>query len=161
LIDNELRAVSIGIILILGVGLVGQYFYGGGLSQPFSEVGILGPAGKFGGYPSQLVIGSNYTLDLYVANHEGHSMMYTVYEKIGSRSSIINQTVSLATSPVASFWFVLPNNDTVVRPITVRLSTAGLNVRLVWELWVYSPVSDSLTYDGSWAQLFVNATEPV
>jgi len=159
LIDDELRAVSIVLLVLLGVGIAGQYFFAASLSQPFSEIGILGQNGKLSGYPTEpLVVGTNYTLDLYVGNYEGHSMMYTVYEKLGTQFSVINQTVPLAADPVAEYWFVLPNNDSATQPITVNLKSPGHEIRIVWELWDFAPSSNSWVYDGSWAQLFVNAT---
>jgi uncharacterized membrane protein len=158
MIDNEIRVAAIAIILLLGIGLTGEYFLAGSFSQPFSEVGILGPTGKLGDYPSNMRIGDNYALDLYVGNHEGHSMLYTVYEKLGTRSSVINQTVPLDTAPVASYQVVLPDNASITMPITVRLVNPGQSIRLVFELWTFSTTTETLVYEGSWAQLFVNAT---
>ena len=105
------------------------------------------------------MVGNNYTLDLYLANHEGHSMLYQVYEEVGSRASMINQTEPLSAVPVATYWFALPDNGSVTDPITVRLGSPGLQIRLIWELWDYSTSTNSWVYGGSWAQLFVNATE--
>jgi len=160
MIDGELKAASIAVLVLLGVGIAGQYYFAGSLSQPFSEIGILTSSGRLGPYPHDLVVGTNTTLDLYVANYEGHSMMYTVYEKLGTRSSLINQTVPLASDPVATYWFVLPNNDSITQPITVNLQSPGNETRIVWELWDFVPSSNSWVYDGSWAQLYVNATAP-
>ena len=146
--------------MLVGIGLAGEYFLAGEFSEPFSEVGILGPAGKLSGYPTNMTVGENYTIDLFVGNHEGHSILYTVYEKLGTRSSVINQTVPLGTPPVASYQFVLPNNSNVTRPINVRLMHPGQNIRLIFELWIFSTATETFSYEGSWAQLFVNATAP-
>jgi uncharacterized membrane protein len=159
MIDDTVRTASIGVLVMLAVGLVGQYYFATAITQPMSEVGLLGPTGTFSGYPSQMVVGTNYTLELYLVNHEGKSMIYAVYEEIGGPASMINQTVPLSSNPVETYWFVLPNNGTLVRPITVSLNSTGQDVRLVWELWAYSVGSSSWTYTGAWAQLFVNATE--
>ncbi len=158
MIDDQLRVAAVVIVALIGVGITGQYLLGGTLGQPFSEVGILGPGGQFAEYPTSMSIGTNYTIKLFVANHEGHSMLYQVYEKLGSKATPINQTSPLSSTPVASYGFALPDNGTAVRPISVRLDSPGLNVRIVWELWDYVPASNSWTYDGSWAQLYVNAT---
>jgi uncharacterized membrane protein len=155
-----LRAVAIVILVLLGIGLAGQYFFAKDLTQPISEIGILGPNGEFTGYPQSMTVGMNYTLELYVANHSGQSMLYQVYEKVGSSSSVINQTTPLDATPAATYWFALPNNGTVTQPITVNVPSPGNDTRLVWELWFYSTPTGSWTYDGAWAQLIVNATEP-
>jgi uncharacterized membrane protein len=155
-----LRAVSIVILVLLGIGLVGQYFFARDLTQPISEIGILGPTKEFSGYPNTMTVGVNYNLTLYVANHTGHSMLYQVYEKVGSQSSVINQTTPLDVNPVATYWFAVANNGTINQPITINASSPGQNIRLVWELWYYSTITGSWIYDGAWAQLIVNATEP-
>ncbi len=149
---------AVAIVILVGVGITGQYLLVGNLNQPFSQVGILGPNGQFANYPTSMTIGTNYTLELYVANHEGHSMLYQVYEKLGSKSSMINQTDPLTSSPVVSYGFALPDNGAAIRRINVSLPSPGLNVRIVWELWNFVPTSNSWRYEGSWAQLFVNAT---
>jgi uncharacterized membrane protein len=158
MIDHDLRIVSVGLLVILGVGVASQYYFGNSLSQPFSEIGILGPNSRFTEYPSQLTVGANYTLNLYVANHEGHSMLYQVYQLIGNQSSKVNQNTPMTGTPVSTYLFVLANNENVTQPVTVNLGTPGFQIRLVWELWYYSTPSESWEYDGSWAQLFVNAT---
>jgi uncharacterized membrane protein len=158
LIDSDLRAASLGVLVILGVGIAGQYYLAGSLSQPFSEIGILGPSGDFAGYPTQLSVGTNYTLNLFVANHEGQSMMYEVYQLRGNQSSIVSQSTPMAGTPVSTYYFVLPNDGNSTYPVTVELQAPGLEIRLVWELWYYSSASNSWTYEGSWAQLYVNAT---
>jgi uncharacterized membrane protein len=158
MIDGTIRAAALGILVIIAVGLVGQYYFVSNTSQPFSEVGILGPKGEFNDYPTQMTVGVNYSLNLYVVNNQGQSMMYAVYEELGNLSSIINQSTPLAASPVATYWFALPNGGNYTLPIIVKLSSAGQNVRLVWELWGYSESTATWTYTGAWAQLFVNAT---
>jgi uncharacterized membrane protein len=146
--------------VLLGVGLAGQFFFAKDLSQPLSEVGILGPKGEFSGYPNPMTVGTNYNLTLYVANHSGGSMLYQVYEKVGSNSSVISQTTPLDAAPVATYWFAVANNGTITQPITVNVSSPGQDIRLVWELWYYSTPTGSWTYYGAWAQLIVNATGP-
>jgi len=158
MMDSNVRIGAVVVIALIGVGLTAQYFLSGSLAQPFSEVGILGPNGQFSGYPSTMTAGQNYTLNLYVSNQEGHSMMYQVYEKLGSKTSVINQTTPLSSKPVATYGFVLPNNGTEISPITVNIATPGLNIRIVWELWDFVPATNSWEYEGSWAQIFVNAT---
>lgn len=142
------------------MGAAGQYYLPGHLSQPYSEIGILGPTGKFGGYGvnGTMTVGTSYPLELYVADHAGHSMLYEVYEKVGSQSSVISQTTPLSSPAVAVYWFALPDNGAVTQPINASVSAPGQNVRLVWELWYYS-ASGSWAYAGSWAQIYVNATE--
>ncbi|MCP8306169.1 MAG: DUF1616 domain-containing protein, partial [archaeon] len=99
MIDEEVSAVVLAVIVVIGIFSVSQAFLAGGVVEPFSELAVLGPNQKIGDYPKNLTAGENFTLYLYVGNHEGKVMYYRVYVKLGDRSSIINETTPLDSLP--------------------------------------------------------------
>ena len=126
--------------------------------EPFSELAVLGPNQKIGDYPKSLKAGENFTLYLYVGNHEGNVQYYRVYAKLGDRSSTINENVSLNAPSIAQYETVLTSNQTWVKPITLHIDKPGTNYRLVFELWNYRPDDGAFTYHGRWNQLWLNVT---
>lgn len=156
MIDEQLQAAAAGVIVLIAVFNVSGYYFANRNVEPFSELGILGPNQKIADYPTHVLTGQNFTLYLYVGNHEGQAMYYDVVAKLGDRSSVINENVSLASPPIASYGTVLLNNQTYLSPITLSLDHNGTNVRLVFELWVYQPNSSSFVYDHRFTQLWMN-----
>ncbi len=160
MIDDEVKGVLIAALLLMALLASAQYYYSRTTGEPFSELGILGPDQKIGGYPTTVLSGENVSLYLYVGNQEGHVMYYNVLVKLGDNSSVVNSTTYLHAAPVATYGVVLTNNQTLLEPITLNLTTPGTNVRVVFELWDYNTTTDSFTYTGLWNQLFVNVTSP-
>lgn len=135
-----------------------DYYYSHHVSEPFSELGILGPHMKIADYPSSVVAGRNFTLYLYVGNHEGHLEYYNVLVKLGDRNSTINENVSLDSTPIYTFSMMLVNNQTYLQPITLSIPHPGTNIRLVFELWAFNASTDTFTYTGIYNQLWLNVT---
>jgi uncharacterized membrane protein len=156
LIDEQITAVVVGIIVVIAVANASNFYLSNRVVEPFSELGILGPNQKIADYPKQLKPGQNFTLYLYVGNHEGKAMDYTVYAKLGNRSSVVNENVSMASPPTASYGIVLASNSTYLAPITMSLKQPGNNTRLVFELWTYQSNTSSFVYDHRWVQLWLN-----
>jgi uncharacterized membrane protein len=160
IVDEEVTAVVLALILIVGVFAVAQPFFANRVVDPFSELAILGPNKKIGDYPKSLVAGEKFTLFIYVGNHEGSSTYYRVYAKLGNRSSTINANVSLTVAPMAQYDVILQNNQTWLQPTTLQIDTAAINHRLVFELWRYRPQERTFVYDSKWVQLWLNVTRP-
>lgn len=158
MIDEEVSAVALAVIVVIGIFSVSQGFLAGRVVEPFSEVAILGPNQKIGDYPKNLTAGENFNLYLYVGNHERKVMYYRVYAKLDDQLSVINETVPLDASPIAQYETVLSNNQTWLKPITLRIDESGTNYRLVFELWVYEPDEGIFAYHGRWNQLWLNVT---
>ncbi|MDE1854264.1 MAG: DUF1616 domain-containing protein [Thaumarchaeota archaeon] len=160
MIDEQLQAATVGIIVLIAVFNVSGYYLANRNVEPFSELGILGPNQKIADYPTHALVGQNFTLYLYVGNHEGHVMYYQVLAKVGDRASVINENVSLAAPPVATYSTILRDNQTYLNQITLSLNHNGTNVRLVFELWVYRTNTTSFAYDHRFVQLWLNVTGP-
>jgi uncharacterized membrane protein len=156
LIDEQATAVLVGIIVVIAVANASNFYLSNRVVEPFSELGILGPNQKIADYPKQIKVGQNFTLYLYVGNHEGKVVDYSVYAKVGNRSSLVNENTSMASPPIANYGVVLPNNSTYLAPITMSLKQPGNNTRLVFELWTYQTNTSSFVYDHKWVQLWLN-----
>jgi uncharacterized membrane protein len=158
LIDDQITAVAVGILLIIAVSNVSSYYLANRTVEPFSELGILGPNQKIADFPTTVFTGENFTLYLFVGNHEGHVTYYQVQAKLGNRSSAVNDNVSLSATPIASYGMVLLNNQTYLHPITLSMSKSGTNVRLVFELWIYQANVSSFAYYHRFNQLYLNVS---
>lgn len=160
MIDDEVKAVAIIILLLSAVVAVYPIFEEGRIVEPFSELGLLGPLGKLGDYPRQLVVGQEFNLFLYVGNHEGRSEYYRVEAKVGDQSMNVSDTEPLGVPVFRSWEAVLLNESNTTIPITLSLGEAGLNRRLVFELWRYDSGSHVFVYHQRWTQLWLNVTAP-
>ncbi len=160
MIDEQLQAAAVGIIILIAVFNVSGYYLANRNVEPFSELGILGPNQKIANYPTHVLTGQNFTLFLYVGNHEGHTTYYQVLVKVGARSSVVNENVSLVATPIASYSTILRDNQTYLNPVTLSLNHNGTNLRLVFELWVYQMSAANFVYDHRLNQLFLNVTGP-
>jgi len=161
LIDERVTAALVALIVVVGAFSVSQAFLAGRVVEPFSELGVLGPNQKIGDYPNSMLVGENFTLYLYVGNHEGRSMYYRVYVKLSDRSSLVNENTSLDAPHIAYHDVILQNNQTWLKPVTLHIDKPGTNLRLVFELWTYTPDQEAFTYHNRWLQLWVNVTRPV
>ena len=159
MIDDNLQAAAVGVIVLIAVFNVSGYYLANRNVEPFSELGILGPNQKIADYPTTLMTGQNFTLYLYVGNHEGHVMYYRVLVKQGDRSNA-NGNSSLSAPPMASYGMVLRDNQPYLDPVTFSLGHNGTNVRLVFELWAFETNSSSFVYDLRSTWIYVNVTGP-
>lgn len=160
MIDEEVMAVVLAVIVVLGVFGVSQTIFAGRVMDPFSELAVLGPEKEIGNYPRTVVAGESFRLYIYVGNHEGHVIYYRVLVKLGDQASNVSDTQPLDASPLASYEFIIQHGGNRTRAVTLSLDTAGSNQRLVFELHAYSTKSGSFKYHGHWCQLWLNVTQP-
>jgi uncharacterized membrane protein len=126
----------------------------------FSELGVLGPDKKLSNYPNDLKVGQNFNLYLYLENHEGELMYYRVVAKQGDRESTINEQITLNSTVIAYWDYILINGEIITNSINLSMPNAGLNQRLVFELYAFDPQNNSFTYNHIWTQLWMNVTLP-
>jgi len=127
-------------------------------NEPFSELGVLGPGQKIGGYPTSAVVGQPFTLYVYVGNHEGEANYYRVLVKEGNQATVISNSTAASLSPVLTDSLILNDNSSTVFPVAPSMSTAGLNQRLIFELWMFNSTSSSFGYTGLWTDIWLNVT---
>jgi len=157
LIDEDLRTVLVGLLLVLAGFTVFQAFFADRVVEPFSELGILGPEMKIGDYPRELEVGESFDLYLYLGNHMGSVQYYRVYVKLGSRELNVSDTEPYPAPVLASYDAVLVDESNSTMPITLSVPESGVNLRLVFEMHRFS--DGGFVYHERWNQLWLNVTE--
>jgi len=160
LIDDEVKAVVLAIIIVAGVFSIAQLVVSERVVEPFSALGLLGPKMKIGDYPKNALVNQTINLYLFVDNHEGRVMYYVIYAKLGNKSTVINENVSAAAPILDVYEVVLPHGANATIPVSLKISKPHTNARLIFEMWVYDPESGELRYHGRWVQLWINVTAP-
>lgn len=158
MIDEEVRAVVLAVALVAGVFAASQTLQSGRVVEPFSEIGLLGPGMKIGDYPKNVLVNETFRLYLYIGNHEGRVMYYTVLVKLGDEATLINETAYAEAQVIDEYEAILPHGHNKTIPIDLRISQPARNLRLIFELW--SLEGGELRYHGRWLQLWMNVTAP-
>ncbi|MEM3694094.1 MAG: DUF1616 domain-containing protein [Candidatus Bathyarchaeia archaeon] len=160
ILDEEVLAVLASIAIVSGVFAASQLLYGGRVTEPFSELGLLGPEAKIAGYPREVEAGSPFRLNVYIGNHEGRTAYYRVLIKLGDRASAINgsDAMPLPSEPIGELRAILTHNSSRIIPINVTLHEPFLRRRLVFELWIFNETSGAFVYHERWNQLWLNVT---
>jgi len=156
-LDRETGVLALGVVTMLAV-LAAIYPILPANGENFSELGVLGPGQKIGGYPTTVAAGQQFTLYVYVGNHEGQAAYYQVLLKEGNQATVISNSTSANLPPVRTSSLVLEDNSSSIIPVSLSMSTAGLNQRLIFELWMFNSTSTSFSYTGLWNQIWMNVT---
>ncbi|MEN3051233.1 MAG: DUF1616 domain-containing protein [Candidatus Methanosuratincola petrocarbonis] len=159
MIDEEIRAVVLAVIVLGAALAVSQAITAGRVAEPFSALGVLGPNMKIGDYPKEVLAGEPFRLYLYVENHEGKAMYYRVLEKVGDNSTVLNETVPADLPVLASYDVVLAHGENATIPVNVTLATPAQGAKLIFELWAIG-TGGSPYYTGRWNHLWINVTSP-
>ncbi len=154
---EQISAVVLGITIIIAFFAASQFFLPKNLGETFSEFGILGPNNTLGDYPSAIVAGDPVNLNVYVGNQMGRPMYYIVMIKTGDNETLVNPSPG---EPIQQFASVVPRNGTWTFPISLTLTHAGLNQRIIFELWIYNETLSQNQYHDRWNQLWLNVTAP-
>jgi len=157
LVSGEVWAILLAAMVILAVFASSQLFFVGRVSEPFSELGVLGPRMKIGDYPKEVVAGETVKLYVYVGNHVGRPTYYVVMVKLGRNETEI---APAPIEPIMKFEKVSLQNETWIFPADIKLVKAGLNQRIIFELWTYNETSNKVEYNQRWCQVWINVTAP-
>ena len=126
--------------------------------ESFSELGVLGPGQKISGYPTSVSAGQQFTLYVYVGNHQGEAEYYQVLVKEGNSATVITNSTSADLPSVLTSPLVLDENSSAIFPVNLSMNTVGLNQRLIFELWMFNSTASSFGYTGLWNQIWINVT---
>lgn len=159
MIDEEVRAAVLAVVVLSGLVAVSQAITAGRVVEPFSAIGTLGPNMKIGDYPKEVLAGEPFRLYLYVENHEGRAMYYRVLEKVGDNSTLVNETVPADLPAVASYEVILLHGENSTVPADIVLDAPAQDAKLIFELWAVGP-DGALYYTGRWNHLRINVTSP-
>ena len=127
--------------------------------EAFSELAVLGPKMKIGDYPNEVSAGDPFSLFLYVKNHEGRVMHYAIKVKLGNITTLINGDKPMTVPVLLKHEVILLHGANWTKPIILSIAKAGVNYRLVFELWVYDQNIRNFNYHGRWCQLWLNVTK--
>lgn len=160
MIDDDFKTVVIAVLLLIAGFTVWQSFFSDRIVEPFSELGVLGPNMKLGDYPQEAQVEEEFNLFLYVGNYMGTSQYYRVLVKLGDRSMNVTDENPLDAPVVTQYEAFLSDEKNTTIPITLSLHEAGVNRRLVFELYRYDNDASRFLYDNIWNQLWLNVTQP-
>ena len=155
--DRDTAVLALAVVTILAV-LAAVYPILPAYSEPFSELGVLGPGQKIAGYPTTVTVGQQFTLYVYVGNHEGDANYYQVQVKEGNQATVISNSTAANLPPVLTDSLVLGDNSSSIFPVPLSMSAAGLNQRLIFELWMFNSTTATFDYTGLWNQIWLNVT---
>ncbi len=157
LTGEQICAVILGLTIIIAFFAASPFFLPKNSGEQFSELGILGPNMKLGDYPSQVVAGDPFSLNVYVGNQMDKPMYYEVLVKLGTNESAVDPAPN---APLQQFAKILPKNGTWIFPVNFTLTQVGENQRLLFELWVYNETINQNQYHDRWGQIWLNVTAP-
>jgi hypothetical protein len=154
---DQVCAAILGVTLIIAVFVAAQFFLAGRTGETFSELGILGPQMRLGDYPKEVVAGDSVSLFVYIGNQKGRPVYYSVMIKIGDNNTMVDPA---PIEPSMKLERILLQSENWTSPINIRLTQAGLNRRIIFELWTYNDTIDNFEYDQRWGQIWLNVTAP-
>ena len=155
--DRQTAVLALAVVTILAV-LAAVYPILPSNNEPFSELGVLGPGQKIAGYPTTTGVGQQFTLYVYVGNHEGEANYYRVLVKEGNQATVVSNSTAADLPPVLTDSLVLGDNSSSIFPVSISMSTVGLNQRLIFELWMFNSTTSDFDYTGLWNQIWINVT---
>jgi uncharacterized membrane protein len=156
-LDRETSVLALAVVTILAV-LAAVYPVLPSNGETFSELGVLGPGQTISGYPTTVTVGQQFNLYVYVGNHEGTASYYQVLVKEGNQATVVSNSTAADLSPVLTYSLVLGDNSSTTFPVSLSMSTAGLNQRLIFELWMFNTTTTSFAYTGLWNSLWLNVS---
>ena len=159
MIDDELKLIALALIGMMAVIAVYPVLSANRVVEPFTELGVLGPNGKLGDYPKEVRVDEKFNLFLYLGNHEGRVQYYRVLAKLGNQASNVSDTQPMDAPIFASWDVLLVNEQNRTMPVTLSIGEAGVNLRLVFELYRFNIESAGFVYHERWTQLWMNVTK--
>jgi uncharacterized membrane protein len=149
LFDEEALAL-IAAVVVVAAALTVALALRPAASEPFSAIGLLGPEGKIGGYPSEVRAGERVKLHVYVHNHMGAPAWFIVYIKVANST----REPPLPERPALQMQRLLLHNETWIKPFWIALNGTGKQ-RVVAELWIVY-TNGTVAYTGRYVQLWVS-----
>ena len=112
---------------------------------------------RLGDYPKEVVAGDSVNLYVYMGNQMGRPVYYNVMIKIGDNNTMVDPA---PIEPSMKLERVLLQSENWTSPINIKLTQAGLNRRIIFELWTYNDTAGDFEYDQRWGQIRLNVTAP-
>ena len=155
--DKETSTLALVIVTALVLAVVVSPLIPAG-GEKYSEIGVLGPSLKIGGYPTSVAVDQQIRLFVFVGNHQREVSYYQVLLKAGNQSTVITNSTSADLPTIVERSLVLADNKSSTIPVTFAIPTAGLNQRVIFELWSFDVATSHFSYTGLWNQVWINVT---
>jgi uncharacterized membrane protein len=155
-LDDEVMAVLTAVVMIASI--IGIAMMLPRNPEPFLAIGLLNERGKIGDYPRLLVTGEPIRLQVFLENHMGKASMLKVEAKLGSRGRIPTNKTPLDAKPFLERIVILNHGQNATIPVEFSVKSEGVNLALVFELWMYDTSRGTWVYTGRWCHLYVNVT---
>ncbi len=159
-----LTIIMFGIVLTTGTLLVSVWFLPPPEHTP--SIAMLNESMQAGPYPTNVTTNTNITLNIEVSNFMGTVQYLYVNVKLANETTMTTATTPSSAPILLQFERLVPNGGTWRFPVTLNMTTPGINYRLTFELWRYNPNTDDIIWirdplgRGLWVHLPMNVTGP-
>jgi uncharacterized membrane protein len=157
-IDREVTFFVAAILLVAGTISVYLVIKGDNVVMPYSEIGILGANMMVGDYLTEPEPGEDMGLNIYLGNHEGRLMYYTVLVKLVDATGDVGSE-PLDAPVLGTYGAVVPHGENHTIQFQTRLHDIAPNQRLVFELHAYNGETQAIEYTGRWCHLWLNTEQ--
>ena len=155
MIDDEIKIISIAVILAMGAITAYPLLSTLVIIEPHSEIGVLGPKGIIGDYPTNVKTGEPINLFIYVGNNEGRAQYYRIIVKLVPDGS--NNTSVANAEIIDTFDLFLMGGENKEISINFSISQPKNNLQFIFELYTYNPEIHSFAYRNR-AKLWLSVT---
>jgi uncharacterized membrane protein len=154
--QTVLTILMFGVIFASGSLLVSVWLF---RPQEFTPViAVLNEAGQAGPYPTNVTRYSNVTVNVDVYNFMGVVQYFYVRTKLATAATMATESNPSSAPLLIQYERILRYGDRWLFPVTLNMTTTGLNFRLTFELWRYEPSADAVVYTGVWVHIPLNVT---
>jgi uncharacterized membrane protein len=151
---KTLRYIAYSVILTIMIlslyPLVSDYFY----TPKFSEIAIMGPNENIGEYVHQVPLGAEYSVRFYIGNHETETKLYKTVVKLVDNSTLLESSPPFEVEALTSYLTVVRDGENSTFSINPMINQE-FNGKLVAELYVFDPSSDSYVYHDRWVAIWL------
>ena len=159
-----LTIIMFGVVLATGTLLISAWLLPPPQHTP--SIGLLNESMQLGPYPTNVTVNTNVTLNIEVSNFMGVVQYFYVRMKLANETTMATATNPSSAPVLLQYERLVPNGGTWRFPVTLNMTTPGINYRLTFELWRYDPTSDEIVWirdplnRGIWVHLPMNVTGP-
>jgi uncharacterized membrane protein len=155
MIDDEVKIISIALILAMGAIAAYPLISTRVIIEPHSEIGVLGPNGVIGDYPTNIKTGDPINLFIHVGNNEGRVKYYRVIVRLVPENHSDTAVANLQIIDTLDLFLI--GGESRELPLNFSISQPSNNLRINFDLYTYDPGMHSFAYRMR-AQLWLSVT---
>ena len=123
----------------------------------YTEIAILGSTGIIGDYTYEVPLGDEFSLQIFLENHENQFKLYKTEIKLVDFFEL-NNSPPFKVDSVASYLNVIENNANEVFPVRIEMEKPFYG-KLVAELYIYDAVENIYHYHDRWVSIWIKTIE--